>query len=153
MERLFVIRYVYLVAVFFTFLNSIVILFLGVIDAIHGYSAVFTQAAGKHQNNIGIYFLESLDKFLVAFVFLMFSLGIMKLFFFDKTSLGNLPAWLHIESFKDLKVLLWETILVTLVVLSLSSNVKNSHELTWEVLILPVIILILSISLFLMRKE
>ena len=162
MEKILRIRYIYLIAVVFTFLDSIFFLISGVIESVHGFQVFFRKLRTGEPILIGVYFMEALDRFLIAFVFLIFSLGIMKLFFVKKTSTENLPEWLHIESFKDLKILLWETIVVTLVVFTISLVVNTTsakgpegimQSLNWNDLVLPVIILVLSLSLFLMRKE
>jgi uncharacterized membrane protein YqhA len=65
---------------------------------------------------------------------------------------NDLPDWLNIKNFKELKILLWETILVTLVVFSLTGLVSGKDTLTWNVLILPAVIFVLSLSLFLMKR-
>ena len=152
MEKLLQIRYVYLAGICFTFLNSIVFLLFSILDAAQGYQILLNQLDKENRKDAAVSFMESLDKFLVSLVFLIFSLGILKLLFYDKIPSDKLPKWLHIEDFKDLKVLLWETILVTLVVLSISLNVKNLDHLTWDILILPVSILVLAIGLILMQK-
>lgn len=162
MGKLLRIRYLYLVAVIFTFLDSIFFLASGVMESVHGFQIFFRKLRTGEPILIGIYFMEALDRFLIAFVFMIFSLGILKLFFVKKEYTEELPDWLKIESFKDLKVLLWETIMVTLVVFTISLVVNSTtakepgsimQSLNWEDLVLPVIILVLSLSLYLMRKE
>jgi uncharacterized membrane protein YqhA len=160
MEKLLRIRYVYIIAVIFTLLNSLFFLLSGVIESIHGFKIFFRKLATGEPILIGIYFMESFDRFLVAFVFMIFGLGIWKLFYVKKEQTEELPDWLNIESFKELKILLWETILVMLVVFTISMVVNTTAEkgaklesLDWNALVLPSIILILSASLFLMRKH
>lgn len=160
MKNLLRIRYIYIIAVIFTLLNSIFFLISGVIESIHGFEIFFRKLINGEPILIGIYFMESLDRFLIAFVFMIFGLGIWKLFYVKEGQIEDLPAWLKIESFKDLKILLWETIMVTLVVFTISMVVNTTAEkgavidsLSWNALVLPAIILILSLSLFLMRKE
>ena len=160
MKNILRIRYLFLIAVIFTFLNSIFFLAAGVIESFHGYEGFFKKLSAGEPALIGIYFMEALDRFLIAFVFMIFSLGIYKLFFVKEGSTEQLPAWLHIETFKDLKILLWETGLVTLVVFTISMVVNTTAKkgaftdsLNWNALILPSIILILSVSLFFMRKK
>ena len=152
-EKLLSIRYIYLIAVFFTCLNSIVFLISGVIDSVHGYQALWQIISGVEKIQPELFFVEALDKFLVAFVFLIFSIGITKFFIFTETTDKNLPGWLNITSFKELKILLWETILVSLVVFTIATVVENRHHVTWEILFLPAVVLILSLSLYLMRSE
>lgn len=160
MKYLLRIRYIYIIAVVVTLLNSIFFLISGVIESIHGFEIFFRKLVRGEPILIGIYFMESLDRFLVAFVFMIFSLGIWKLFFVKNNEADYLPDWLKIESFKDLKILLWETILVTMVVFTISMVVKTTSakgatilSLGWGALVLPTIILALSVSLYLMRKE
>ncbi len=160
MEKLLRIRYVYVIAVIFTMLNSFFFLVSGVLESIHGFQIFFRKLRTGEPILVGIYFMESLDRFLISFVFMIFGLGIWKLFYVKEDNIQGLPAWLKIETFKDLKVLLWETIMVTLVVFTISMVVNTTsqkgatlYNLGWQALVLPTIILILSASLFLMRKE
>ena len=160
MEKLLRIRYVYVIAVIFTLLNSFFFLVSGVLESIHGFQIFFRKLRTGEPILIGIYFMESLDRFLISFVFMIFGLGIYKLFYVKNDYAGDLPVWLKIETFKDLKVLLWETIMVTLVVFTISMVVKTTSakgatilSLGWGALVLPSIILILSVSLYLMRKK
>jgi hypothetical protein len=60
--------------------------------------------------------------------------------------------WLNVHDLKGLKVLLWETILVTLVILCVTNLIKLS-SLSWETLIYPILILVLAAALFLMRGK
>jgi predicted membrane channel-forming protein YqfA (hemolysin III family) len=64
-----------------------------------------------------------------------------------------LPPWLKIDSFKELKILLWETIIVTMVVFTLTQIASLKNTLTLDVLILPGTVFILSISLYFVKKE
>ncbi|MFC5269984.1 YqhA family protein [Adhaeribacter terreus] len=160
MKNLLRIRYVYIIAVVFTLLNSIFFLISGVIESVHGFEIFFRKLRSGEKILIGVYFMESLDRFLVAFVFMIFSLGIWKLFYVKNDQAVDLPAWLQISSLKDLKILLWETIMVTLVVFTISMIVNTTAEegvsldsLEWNALVLPAIILTLSVSLYFMRKE
>ena len=143
-------RYVFMVASIVTFINSIFFLYNGVKAAIHGYIETITnQPYGRP----GIHFIESLDAFMISLVFLIFSLGIMRIFTHYHTDDKLFPEWLRISSFKELKILLWETILVTLVIFTVSKLVINLENLRWENLILPLVTLILAISLYVMRKH
>jgi hypothetical protein len=74
------------------------------------------------------------------------------LFLFDKTPDDQVPLWLRFNDLKGLKVLIWEAILVTLVIFSLHSLLTPETH-SPEALILPGAILILTLSLFLMRRE
>ena len=69
------------------------------------------------ESHPGLSILESLDVFLVALVFLIFALGIAKLFLPEPSEKGGLrlPNWMQIQNFTQLKLLLWEAVLTTLV--------------------------------------
>jgi uncharacterized membrane protein YqhA len=150
LEKLLRLRFIFMIAVIVTFLNSMFFLYLGVRNAFHGYHDVIM---GAEKGTPGLAFLESLDMFMVGLVFLIFSLGMMRIFTHYHVADDKLPGWLRIHSFKELKILLWETVLVTLVIVSVSTLVRNITALTWHILIIPAMILVLSISLYVMRKE
>jgi uncharacterized membrane protein YqhA len=94
-----------------------------------------------------------LDRFLIAVLFYIFGVGMIKLFMPELFRETDLPKWLDIRDIKELKVLLWETVLVTLMVVSVTELVSTKGELTWNSLIMPSVIAILSLSLFLMRSK
>jgi len=64
-----------------------------------------------------------------------------------------MPGWLHLANFKDLKLLLWETILVTLVVFTFTEVVSAKEILKWQTLIMPGVILLLTLSLAIMKMS
>lgn len=145
-------RFIILVGVIFTFINSAIFMVAGVVQSVHGYT-IYIKHGVSEEYHPGVYLLNALDMFLVSIVFMIFALGIMKIFTHYHLPGQDLPAWLKIDSFKELKVLLWETILVTLVVFTLTSLVTIKEKLTWDLLVLPVIILLLTASLYLVKKE
>lgn len=146
------IRYVFLIAVVFTLLNSFFFLIGGVLESIHGYM-LFYQHGLDGESRPGTYLLKGLDMFLVSMVFLIFALGIMRIFTHYHSSDENLPGWLRINNFKELKILLWETVIVTLVVFTLTEIVSSNKALNLDALIMPGVILILTVSLFLMKRN
>jgi uncharacterized membrane protein YqhA len=151
-KKILRVRFIILLGVIFTFINSAVFMIAGVVDSIHGYS-LFIKHGISAEYRPGLHLLNALDMFLVSIVFMIFALGIMKIFTHYHLPEVDLPGWLKISSFKELKILLWETILVTLVVFSLTGLVNTTEKLTWDHLVLPLIILILTASLYLVKKE
>jgi uncharacterized membrane protein YqhA len=122
-------------------------------ESIHGYKIFFKDGLDGNERP-GVYLLEGLDLFLVSMVFLIFALGIIRIFtHYNTTEDENLPRWLRIKDFKELKVLLWETILVTLVVFTFTRIISNKEVLQWNTLIIPSVVLILMLSLFLMKRS
>jgi uncharacterized membrane protein YqhA len=124
----------------------------GVIESVHGYKAFLNEGINKDEHP-GMYLLKGLDLFLVSIVFLIFALGLMRLFTHYHHTEEDLPPWLKIDSFKELKILLWETIIVTMVVFTLTQIASLKNTLTLDVLILPGTVFILSISLYFVKKE
>lgn len=105
---------------------------------------------------IGITLLKGVDLFLLAIVFFVFSLGLLLLFNYTEEELPvQLPKWLRIKNFIELKVILWEAILTTLVISYLAKLVELKMEgIEYNVhhLIIPAAILIIAISLFFLKK-
>ena len=152
-EKILHIRYIFVIAVIFLLLNAVVFTFVGVSHCIHGYIGYFKIGFSPQENlRPGLHLMEALDSFMVALVFMIFGLGIGRLFLFPGGSGEHLPRWLQVNSLKELKVLLWETILLTMVIFCVSSMI-NGNIKSWDLLIFPAIILILSLSLFLMRGK
>jgi len=152
-QKLIQIRYLYIIAVVFILLNSIYFLAQGVVKSIHGYAlAIEHGVIPSPEIKPGMSLLEGLDAFMVSFVFLIFGLGVARLFIFHESDDKNYPAWLNVHDFKELKILLWETILVALVIYALG-NFIDTPPSTWQGLVQPAFILILTIALFFMRKE
>lgn len=152
-DKLIQLRYVVIVAVFFLLINSVVFIVVGAVHSINGYIEFVN--AGFHataESRPGLHLMEGLDAFMLALVFLIFGLGVARLFVFDHHNLERIPKWLNIQDIKGLKVLLWETILVTLVILCVTDLVKLS-SFSWETLIYPILILILTAALYLMRGK
>src|SRR5215204_3977080 len=109
-----IIRIAILIIVSLIFLNSLFFIFVGVYKSIHAYILL---AQGRIEESPGVFIAESLDSFLIALFFLIFAIGIAKLFL-PKSNLINgydLP-WLKIENFSQLKYIMWEVLLTTLFV-------------------------------------
>jgi uncharacterized membrane protein YqhA len=153
LTRLLAVRWVYVIAVAFTLLNSVAFLLAGVRWSLEGYAGLYRQGGPQAVADARLALLESLDSFLVALVFLIFSLGIMKIFVGYDHSDEGLPSWLRIHDFVELKILLWESILVTLVVMCMTTVAHRRATLAWDVLVLPAIVLVLAVGLYLVRQK
>lgn len=146
-------RYIYLIAVIVTLVNSIFFLLTGVALSIEGYQMFievkFVKLEGTYP---GLLLLESLDAFIISLVFMIFGIGVARIFIFDKYDGHNLPDWLNVKTLGELKILLWRTILFALVMFTVTHLIKHPVD-SWKVLLLPIVILILSLSLFLIHKR
>ncbi|HET6995560.1 MAG TPA: YqhA family protein [Chitinophagaceae bacterium] len=100
--------------------------------------------------------LSVVDLFLIAIVFFVLALGVMLLFIDPAKGFPvNLPNWLRIKNFMELKVILWEAILTTLVIAfltGLAGKKINGEPIDIQVLIIPGGILLISLSLYFLKR-
>lgn len=156
-EQLLKVRYLAVVIVILAVLHALAFLAMGTEIALKTYWHVLHVSLGEEgaASRPGLELLHSLDFLFVAIVFVILALGIAKLFLLDPETVerANLPNWLKIENIGELKVLLWETILTTLLIAGMSHLVAGLvGKVEWSVLVIPVAILILSMSLYFMKK-
>ena len=150
-RKLLNIRYIISLAVGILFLNSAFFIVGGTIFSFKGYLEFAKNGFIPSESyNPALYILKGLDAFMLAIIFIIFGLGISRLFLFSDASEDQIPSWLRFHEMKGLKVLLWETILVTLVIYCLQVLLTHK-ELSIDLLILPGAILILAVALFFVR--
>ena len=150
-QKLLKIRYVIILVVVIMFINSIFFIIGGTVYSFKGYIEFAKNGFIPSETlNPGLQILKGLDAFMLAIIFIIFGLGIARLFLFNKAADDQVPTWLRFHEMKGLKVLLWETILVTLVIYCLQVLLTHK-ELGYELLILPGAILLLAVALFFMR--
>jgi uncharacterized membrane protein YqhA len=155
LEHLLKIRYVAAVVVILSLLHSLTFLFIGARIALVTYWQVLRAAGGEEAHEPGMALLHSLDYFLVSLVLMILGLGVAKLFLLPSRAQTSFrpPSWLDIGSFSDLKFLLWETILTTLLIVALPIFTAGLFgNLEWSALVTPVAIVLLAFSLYLMKK-
>lgn len=100
-------RYILIIAVVFLLLNSLIFIIVGVSLNIKGYIEFFNAGfIPTETNRPGLKLLEGLDAFMISLIFMIFGLGIARLFLFDKTSEAHVPGWLNIKDIKGLKVVI-----------------------------------------------
>jgi len=155
-EFLLKFRYLAVVMVILALLDAMAYLVMGARIAFHAYAHLLDATTSTPaRSRPGLELLHSLDFVFVSLVMIVLALGMAKLFLLapDSKSNGELPAWLRIESIGELKVLLWETILTTLLIAGLSELIEGLFTtLDWAILMIPLAILILALSLFFMKK-
>lgn len=86
-------RYVFVIAVFFTLVNSVCCLVAGIRQSLEGYRLIFRFLGGEEIPGPKVALLESLDSFLAALVFLIFGLGILKIFVAPAQEIQGLSSW------------------------------------------------------------
>jgi uncharacterized membrane protein YqhA len=155
-EHLIKIRYVVVIVVILAVLHALAFLAMGAQTAVHAYAEVVrTWREPGADARPGVQILHSLDYLFVAVIFIVLALGIAKLFLLKPGAAESmeLPTWLRVHSVAELKVLLWETILVTLVITSLSQLTAGLFgALPWTALVTPIAILMLSLGLYFLKK-
>jgi uncharacterized membrane protein YqhA len=126
---------------------------------IYEFASTFSYLFDGSEHTAGLMamgLLHAVDVFLVAIVLLVMSIGMWVLFSDPGEPLPvKIPEWLRVKSFIQLKVLLWEAVLTTLVVSFLATLFyKKMHgdSIVVTDLILPGAILLIAISLFFLKK-
>lgn len=149
MNRLLSMKIVLIPTVFFIFLISLVFTTRGIWISVRVIIGLITgEMHFKHYSEIGqheppsLMLLEAVDSFLLSFVFFIFSFGLYKIFFLPDMNYeeSKIPRWLRLESIFELKALLWQSVLTTLVVIFLNYSVVtiSQHNLQWEFMAFPV---------------
>lgn len=125
-------------------LNSLVFIGLALYKTIHAYTLI---VQGRIEEKPGLFIGEALDGFLVSLFFIIFSIGISKLFLPDKPFIKgyDLP-WLKVENFSGLKFIIWEMLLTTLFVYFSVEIILREDNPDWTMLIIPASILMLSLA-------
>jgi uncharacterized membrane protein YqhA len=153
LRRLIVVRFAFLLGFIFVLFNALLILGISVARSIEGYRVILEKGLGHGDGRPAVLILESLDLLLISIVFFILGFGILRIFIIKDESDEDIPKWLRIHSFMELKALLWETILLTLVVLSFTRIVSGGETLTLDALILPGVILLLGLALLIVKKS
>ena len=137
------------------FLCGVVLVAIGGYDFVTAFSYLGSDNP-KITTSMAIGLLHAVDSFLVAVVFFVLALGMLILFNNPETKFPTiLPEWLRVRNFLQLKAILWEAILTTLVVsylARLAERIINEQELTVKSLIIPGGIFLIALSLFFLKK-
>lgn len=151
LKKLLLVRYMFLIVVLFMMLSSMAFIIGGVLECVEGFRILYEHGLDEEKRP-GIKLLKGLDLFLVSMVFMIIALGIFRVFGFTGQDKRDPEQWMDMSAFRELKVLIWETILVTMVVFTMTF-IASSKEYHWELFILPGSVLLLSLALFVMRKH
>jgi len=149
LESVFTLKY-------FALIISLMILLSGFIAVVVGSIRLFKsiiELIGLHEGEgkPGIHLIEAVDTYLFALVILVLGGGIFKLFVGNDDTFKGSIVFSKIKTFMDLKVLLWETLLVTLTVWCALGFFSHPDELQYEQLVLPITIVLLALALKLMK--
>ena len=136
---------------------ALVFIGVGVQSASIGTYGVFMGEL-RTETTPGLKLIESLDLFLIGFLFLIFSIGFSQLFFpkpsiFMRVIDTITPEWLKVKSFTELKLILWDTLLTTLVIKFVSDAFIADGVYNWQLTIIPIGIFLISLSRYLIKKD
>ncbi len=145
------------VPVISSMLIALVFIGVGVQSASLGTYGIFKGEIGT-ETSPGLKLIESLDLFLIGFLFLIFSIGFSQLFFPKPSRLMRVidtitPDWLKVKDFTELKLILWDTLLTTLVIKFVSDAFLADGVYNWQLTIVPIGILLIALSRFLIKKD
>jgi len=149
LERIFKIKYLALLVSTLLMICGILAIVIGAIRLVESV----LQLLGIHEGKPGIHLIESVDTLLFSLVILVLAGGIFKLFVGNEHTFKESAIFSKLNSFMDLKVLLWETLLLTLTVWCALSFFVDPDSLHYEQLILPVSILLLALALKFIKTE
>jgi uncharacterized membrane protein YqhA len=138
------------IILFFSFLNVLAMLAINVSNAIHVYVNLFHPSTERP----GVEVMEIVDGMLLVLLLLIMNVGFLKLFLPQSklSKMIDLP-WLKMNSFSQLKHLLIETILTTLVVIFAATVVKEQGRLQWIDIIIPLSVLLLALTVKFVKDD
>jgi len=153
-EKLLKVRYLAVIIVAFSFLNAIGFIVLGAIRAVGAYIHII-RGEIEGESRPGLEMLEAMDILFIALMFVIFTAGIAKVFLVTGDVDKDLPVWLRIKSFSELKLLLWETGLTALFILHIPlivSYVQKFPELNWNLVVMPAAVALMALSMYIVKK-
>ncbi len=156
---IFKLRFVSLVAVFFSLLGAVLMLGIGSMEVVEAFEVMLSGETGhEHAKHLEatevatIQLIEATDAFLFGLVLMMFAFGIFVLFVGrESVHMERIPDWMHPHDIGDLKSKLAEVIIVMIFVRFLKEIVLDSGALTYEHLLLPGCAVLLALALKLMH--
>jgi uncharacterized membrane protein YqhA len=162
MRKLLGLKYVLIPTIFFMFIISLIFTLRGIMlcseviwGLISGDIHFITFSEIENAEPPALLLMEAVDFFLLSFVFFIFSFGLFKIFFIGEigSQNENLPKWLRINSMFELKTMLWQSVLTTMLVIFLNGFVImiSQNNMNWQFLVLPVSILIIAVALYFMK--
>ena len=158
MKRIFnTLKAVVTIIALLVFIAGISVAIIGIYEFVLAFSYVSESDKHHMAGLVATGLLKGVDMFLMAMVFFVFSMGVLVLFNSPDSVLPvKVPEWLRIKSFVELKVILWEAILTTLVVsylVGLAEAKFAGEKIQLNNLILPGVIFLISLSLFFLKKK
>jgi uncharacterized membrane protein YqhA len=148
MEKIY--RVIITIILLFSFLNVVAMLTLNFMRGVHAYTHLFDSENPRP----GLEIMEIVDGLLLVLLLLIMNIGFMKLFLPDSKWSQSLDLpWLKINSFSQLKMLLIETILTTLVIVFATTVIKEDGRLKWNDIVLPAAIFLFALTIKSVKED
>jgi uncharacterized membrane protein YqhA len=150
LRQLLKLRYLAVIVTVFLLIDAIGAIGWAVYKSIEAYQQIFeNDPATRPLLNI----LKSIDIFLFGLVFLIFGLGLSRIFLYYTKADPKLPNWLRIDSLSELAVLLWETIITAFIIYFTTTIAQvRDAEFKWTILVMPTSILMLTVCLVIFKR-
>lgn len=150
LERIFKIKYLALIVSILLMISGIMAVGLGAMKLVE---SILQITGFKESETPGIHLIESVDSLLFSLVILVLAGGIFKLFVGNENTFKDSAIFSELKTFMDLKVLLWQTLLLTLTVWCVLGFFLERDKLDFEHLILPISIVLLALALKLLKDK
>lgn len=150
MKKILLLSKVTSLAAIVIFLNAVGLFLIGLVKSLKGLTQVFSSITGPEWQMPGMMLAESTDSTLLGLVLFILSLSIVKIFSLPGVLEENLPGWLKATDLKELKIMVWEALMLTMTMIfatEMFSYIHRLEEMNWQLLILPVSILVLALGL------
>ena len=160
----FKLRYIVLLIIFSTFIGSVLMISIGVVETLDVFNMyLFGAEVSEEFSQIsraeiaGLMMVGVLDSLLFGLVLIIFSYGVYVLYIHDPKEKDKLPDWLRVKDVEHLKKTLAQVIVVILFVkfleITLEIIAHKDGVFTWEHLVLPMSIFLLSLGLKVLFEE
>jgi len=150
-------KLIIIIPVISSLITAIIFMGLGVYEIMIGINGVFLGLM-ETEATPALRLFVSIDLFLIGFLFLIFALGFTQLFIPKPSKIvtlldGVTPNWLKVETFTELKLILWDTVLTTLVLTFIGEVIRTKDGHDWQLTIIPISILFISFAKYLIKKK
>jgi uncharacterized membrane protein YqhA len=150
LRQLLKLRYLAVIVTVFLLIDAIGAIGWGVYKSIKSYQDIFDK---DPETRPLLDILRSIDVFLFGLVFLIFGLGLSRIFLYYGKPDPKLPNWMKVDSLSELAVLLWETIITAFIIyFTTTIAMIEEAEFKWTILVMPVSILLLTVCLVIFKR-
>jgi uncharacterized membrane protein YqhA len=154
---LFGVRYLNVIAVVSLLVGTAVMLLIGAYEVYEAVAAIFVPHHPEVNESM-VYLVESLDSFIIAFMFLYFAYSVYFLFLTSEEDPASakkipMPKGLKVQGLGEMKKTLLQVIVVALSLFWLRIVMIQTTEFQWADLVLPASILAIAGAVRIMKLD